>query len=128
MRMAFGFAPFMWILLVFCAILLLPIIFYLLTLQKALSRCSPESRAMDPGSVWLQVVPFLNLVWHFFIVINVAKSLHAEFARRGLHLLGHLLGDIAGYPEKIALPYIAPVPLPPAPPPPPPYCGSSYLA
>jgi hypothetical protein len=34
--------------------------------------------------VWLLLVPLLNLVWHFFVVINVAKSLGAEFQTRGM--------------------------------------------
>jgi hypothetical protein len=39
------------IVLIVCAILLVPFIFYLLTLQKALNRCSPGCRAMNPGIV-----------------------------------------------------------------------------
>jgi hypothetical protein len=64
--------------------MLLPAIFYLLTLQKALNRCSPENRAMAPGMVWLMLIPLFNIVWHFFVVINVAKSLGAEFQKRGI--------------------------------------------
>jgi hypothetical protein len=37
--------------------LLLPAIFFLLTLQRALGRCSPESRTMEPGEVWLLLYP-----------------------------------------------------------------------
>ncbi len=59
-------------------------IFYCLTLQKALNRCAPQNRAMSPGLVWLYLIPLFNLVWHFFIVINMAKSLHAEFVYRGI--------------------------------------------
>jgi predicted membrane channel-forming protein YqfA (hemolysin III family) len=70
--------------LVAVAILLIPAIFYLLTLQKALNRCSPECRAMNPGMVWLMFIPLFNIVWHFFIVINVAKSLACEFQKRGI--------------------------------------------
>jgi len=66
------------------AIFLVPVIFYLLTLQKALNRCSPENRAMAPGMVWLMLIPLFNLIWHFFVVINVAKSLGAEFQKRGI--------------------------------------------
>ena len=66
------------------AIALIPVIFYSLTLQKALNRCAPENRAMAPGMVWLLLIPLFNLVWHFFVVINVAKSLGAEFQKRGL--------------------------------------------
>ncbi len=64
--------------------MLVVVIFYLLTLQRALTRCSPENRAMQPGMVWLSLIPCFNLVWQFFIVINVAKSLGAEFKKRGI--------------------------------------------
>ena len=63
---------------------LLPMIFYSLTLQKALNRCAPENRAMAPGLVWLMLVPLFNIVWNFFVVINLAKSLGAEFQKRGI--------------------------------------------
>ena len=66
------------------AILLIPTIFFLLTAQKALARCSPESRTLSPGLVWLLLVPLLNLVWIFIVVINVSKSLGNEFRRRGI--------------------------------------------
>ena len=72
------------VVLILMAIMIVPTIFYLLTLQKALTRCSPESRAMNPGMVWLMLIPFFNLVWHFIIVLNMAKSLAAEFGKRGI--------------------------------------------
>jgi hypothetical protein len=72
------------IVIIACAVLLVPMIFYLLTLQKALNRCSPESRAMQPAMVWLMLVPLFNIVWQFFVVINMAKSLAAEFQKRGI--------------------------------------------
>jgi predicted membrane channel-forming protein YqfA (hemolysin III family) len=70
--------------LIVFAIMLIPLIFYILTLQKALNRCAPENRAMEPGLVWLMVIPCVNIVWHFFVVINMAKSLGAEFQKRGI--------------------------------------------
>ena len=72
------------IVFVVIAILFIPFIFYCLTLQKALNRCSPECRAMNPGMVWLLFVPFFNIVWQFFLVLNLAKSLAAEFQKRGI--------------------------------------------
>jgi hypothetical protein len=72
---------------VFCVFLvigLVVMVFYLLTLQKALTRCSEPNRAMAPGMVWLMLIPLFNLVWHFFVVINMAKSLDAEFKQRGI--------------------------------------------
>lgn len=63
---------------------LVPAIFYILTLQGALNRCSPVSRTMEPGMVWLLLVPFLNLIWNFFVVMGLARSLANEYARRGI--------------------------------------------
>jgi len=59
-------------------------IFYILSLQKALNRCSPENRAMEPAMTWLLLIPCFNFIWHFFIVFNMAKSLGAEFQKRGI--------------------------------------------
>lgn len=70
--------------LIVFAIMLVPFVFYLLSLQKALNRCSPECRAMNPGMVWLMFIPLFNMVWHFFIVLNLAKSLGCEFSKRGI--------------------------------------------
>ncbi len=72
------------IVLIIFAILLLPLIFYCLTLQKALNRVSRECRAMAPGMVWLLFIPLFNLVWQFFVVTNMAKSLGCEFQKRGI--------------------------------------------
>ena len=72
------------IVLILFAILLVPFIFYCLTLQKALNRCSPECRAMSPGMVWLMFIPLFHIVWQFFVVLNIAKSLAAEFQKRGM--------------------------------------------
>jgi hypothetical protein len=60
------------------------VIFYIVTLQKTLERCSPASRTMSPGKVWLLLIPLFNIVWHFIIVVNITKSVHNEFERRGL--------------------------------------------
>src|SRR5271166_2160891 len=79
-----GLISILTIALIACAIMLLPMIFYLLTLQKAFSRCSPENRAMAPGMVWLMLIPLFNLVWHFIVVTNLSKTLGTEFQRRGI--------------------------------------------
>lgn len=66
------------------AFFLIPVIFYLLTLQNALNKCTPASRAMEPTMVWLSLIPFFSLIWNFFVVLWVAKSLGNEYARRGI--------------------------------------------
>ena len=71
------------IFLVFMALgLLVFTVFYLLTLQTALSQCSLEVRTMDPGKVWLCFVPLFNWYWQFVVVENLSKSLAGEFQKR----------------------------------------------
>ncbi len=75
------------ILVFVCLILVVALviaIFFLLTLHRALARCAPENRAMQPGLVWLNLIPCFNIVWQFVTVIKVADSLKNEFESRGL--------------------------------------------
>jgi hypothetical protein len=59
-------------------------IFYILTLSRALEKCSPQSRTMQPGMLWLLLIPFVNLVWQFFVVMALSNSLGNEFRARGM--------------------------------------------
>ena len=59
-------------------------VFFLLTLSRALRKCLPSSRTMQPGMVWLWLVPLLNLVWPFFVVFALSVSLANEFRARGI--------------------------------------------
>jgi hypothetical protein len=70
--------------LVILGIMVIPVIFFLLTLQKALERCSIDSRTTTPGSVWLLLIPVFNLVWQFIIVAKISESLHNEFTKRNI--------------------------------------------
>ena len=67
-------------------VVLTPAILFLLSLQKALQRCAPESRTMSPGQVWLLLIPLFGIVWLFIVVIRIASSLRNEFLRRQLPL------------------------------------------
>lgn len=68
-----------------CApLLLLPKIFYILTIQKTLQKCAPATRQIDPGLCWLFLIPFFAIIWHFFMMNGLTRTLAAEFARRGI--------------------------------------------
>jgi hypothetical protein len=67
-------------------IALIPAILFLLSLQKTLQRCAPESRTMQPGQVWLMLIPLFGVVWIFITVSRIASSLRNEFVRRQLPL------------------------------------------
>jgi hypothetical protein len=66
------------------AVLLLPAVFYILTVRRALHQCAAESRAMAPDSVWFLLIPVFGLFWHFYVVTSLSKSLSREFQRRGI--------------------------------------------
>ena len=69
-----------------CALLiglLIAVIMYLVTLQTALGRVAPHNRRMEPGMVWLALVPCVNIIWKFMIAVHVPESLKNEFRERG---------------------------------------------
>lgn len=59
-------------------------ILYILALSNTLAKCSPVSRTMQPGMVWLLLVPIFCIIWHFFVVLAVARSLANEFRARNI--------------------------------------------
>ena len=69
------------------------LVFYLLTLQKALNRVSRRNRLMEPGLVWLQLIPLLGQLWQFFVVVLIAGSIKKELETpRGDSIIG--LSDV----------------------------------
>lgn len=78
----FHFLPFY----AFSCLFLIPFIFYLVTLNNALAKCAPETRALDPVMIWLCLVPVVGLVLQFLVVNGLATSLRNEYMRRGLPL------------------------------------------
>lgn len=72
------------VILVVMAALLLPLIFYILTVRRAIEKCAPESRAMKPDHVWFLLIPLFGVFWHFYVVVNVSRSLGREYQKRGI--------------------------------------------
>jgi hypothetical protein len=68
---------------VFAVALLIKVMF-LLSLSKALSLCKPRNRTMEPGLVWLNLIPIFELVWGFVTIVRVGDSLRNEFDDRRL--------------------------------------------
>jgi hypothetical protein len=62
----------------FIGIFMLPFIFFILMQQKVLKLVRPENRYMNPGEVWLQLIPVFGLVWQFFVVSRISDSIKRE--------------------------------------------------
>jgi hypothetical protein len=73
------------IVLITVAILLIPFIFYLITLQNTLKAISPENRKMEPGMVWLLFIPLFCIIWNFIVVNRIADSIQAELHKKGIN-------------------------------------------
>jgi hypothetical protein len=71
-------------------------IMYLLTLSKALAACAPRNRTMEPGMVWLNLIPLFNIVWIFITIIRISESLKNEFRDRGLRSDDPEFGKMTG--------------------------------
>jgi hypothetical protein len=111
------------VLLSVCALAVIPVLVlvlgssFLMAVVRVLHRVSPENRRMEPGQVWLNLIPVFNLVWATVTVERVAESLRSEFCERGmddpdeqygrrtgLTLLALLASGILFYPAFICYP------------------------
>lgn len=59
---------------------LIPVFLFLRAQQTVLALVRPENRRMEPGLVWLQLIPLFNYVWVFFVVRRIADSLARQYA------------------------------------------------
>ncbi|MGN6439669.1 MAG: hypothetical protein ACTHMM_24290 [Agriterribacter sp.] len=59
-------------------------IFFLLTLQRTLEAIDISSRTMNPGTVWLTLIPIFSLIWQFIMVTRISESIKNECNR--LHI------------------------------------------
>jgi len=65
-------------LLAFLCIPILIGLLFALTVRMLLEVCAPESRTMHPNSVWWLLVPLVNIVFQFVVVLRVASTLVNE--------------------------------------------------
>ena len=65
---------------------IIPGILYLVSLQSTLNEVSIKNRCMQPGQVWLSLIPLFGLVWQFIMVSRIADSLRAEFDDRQIQI------------------------------------------
>lgn len=57
-------------------------------LYKIFQRVPTQFRVMEPGLVWLLIIPCFNLVWNFFVFIRLSRSLKRYFNSVGNQTVG----------------------------------------
>lgn len=61
---------------------IIPAIFFLISQQNTLKAIQPANRLMEPGMVWLQLIPLFGMIWQFFVVNRIAESIQRELTGR----------------------------------------------
>ncbi len=94
------------VILLSMAIGLAMMIWYLMTMHKLYSAISPSNRDMEPGMVFIALIPGVGYIWMWLIMLRACSSLQKEFDARGLSDEGgdfgktkglvHLLGVFCG--------------------------------
>ena len=64
---------------------LVALIFFLIAQQNTLKAIKPHNRKMQPGEVWLQLIPVFNLIWQFIVVGRISDSIRNEINDRNLN-------------------------------------------
>lgn len=57
---------------------------FLLSMSKCFKAISPRNRQMEPGKVWLALIPIFGLVWTIIMILKLSDSLRDEYDDRGM--------------------------------------------
>lgn len=69
---------------------------FLSAVVRVLSLVEPANRRIEPGQVWLNLIPGFNLVWMVVTVERVGESIRNEFVSRGRHKKTEAYGKTSG--------------------------------
>lgn len=62
----------------FWALFFVPAILFLLTQQRTIRLIQPRNRRIEPGEVFLQLIPLFGMIWQFFVVARLSESIRRE--------------------------------------------------
>lgn len=63
---------------------LVVVIIWLIVMNRAIDQVSHDIRRMEPGAVWLCLIPLFGLVWQFMVIGAVANGIARELEVRNL--------------------------------------------
>jgi len=66
----------------------------ILMVQSVYKRIPPEHREMEPGMVWLLLIPCFNVIWNFFVFPKLSSSLKSYFYTIGRTDVGDCGGGL----------------------------------
>ncbi|MBC8053000.1 MAG: hypothetical protein H7Y13_08040 [Sphingobacteriaceae bacterium] len=62
---------------------------FVLAIIRTLQQVNPVNRRISPVLVWPLIIPFLNLLWNFFVAIELSRSIRNELASRDFEVKGY---------------------------------------
>ena len=71
------------ILLIFLLVILAIAIVISWLIYSVQVQVPPEHRKIAPGLIWLLIIPFFNVIWNFFVFLQVPDSLKSYFDAQG---------------------------------------------
>ncbi|RYD98210.1 MAG: hypothetical protein EOP54_08340 [Sphingobacteriales bacterium] len=60
-------------------IMILVFVLFLLHLQDTVKAADPENRKLKAGTIWLQLIPLLGIVYSFIVAIRLSDTIVAEY-------------------------------------------------
>ncbi|MGI6459010.1 MAG: hypothetical protein ACOX5J_02755 [Candidatus Hydrogenedentales bacterium] len=60
----------------------------ILIVQSFYKRIPPEHRKMEPGMVWLLLIPCFSIIWNFFVFLRLSDSFKSYFDSQGIEDVG----------------------------------------
>ncbi|MBL7705605.1 MAG: hypothetical protein JNM21_08630 [Taibaiella sp.] len=64
-------------------IMLLVFALFLLHLQDTVKAAAPENRKLKAGSIWMQFIPLIGVVYSFIVAIKLSDTIVAEYRAKG---------------------------------------------
>jgi magnesium-transporting ATPase (P-type) len=80
----FAAGPFLAVVLILIAAVILVYVLYLKNLQDLLKEVSDVNRDVPAANVWLMFIPFFSIIYSFILYPKIASSLTREFESRGI--------------------------------------------
>jgi len=75
-------ANILWVLFIIAGIAIM--IFWLVVMNKSIDQVSHDIRKMEPGAVWLCLIPLFGLIWQFMVISAVADGIAKELLVRNM--------------------------------------------
>lgn len=72
----------LWVLFIIAG--LVTVIIWLIVMNKAIDQVSHDIRKMEPGAVWLCMIPLFGMIWQFMVIGAVADGIAKELLVRNM--------------------------------------------